>query len=106
MGKRKERKRYARARLDSGQHRRITVTMAVLGVLAFVPILVRLAGLMVVDHDFYAALALRNQTRVTPVAAHRGTVFDRNMEVLAASVGVENVYLAPRELCQSGADLD
>ena len=106
MGKREERRQYARARLDSGQHRRIMITMTFLGVLAFVPVLIRLTGLMVADHDLYSALALRNQTRSTTVSAHRGTVFDRNMDILAVSVGVENVYLAPRELRQSGADLE
>ena len=88
MGKRKERREFARARLDSGHHRRIMITMMLLGVLAFVPVLARLVQLMVVEHDFYSALALRNQTRVTSVAAHRGTVFDRNMETLAVSVSV------------------
>ena len=90
--------------MDSGHHRRI-ITMAVLGVLAFIPVFVRLIGLMIIDHEYYSALALRNQTRVTPMTAHRGTVFDRNMETLAVSVSVENVYLAPRELRQSSADL-
>ena len=106
MGKHEVRRTHARARLDSGQHRRIMITMAVLGFLAFVPVLFRLVGLMVLGHDYYAALALRNQTRVTPIFAHRGTVFDRNMEILAVSVGVENVYLAPRELRRNGMDLE
>ena len=106
MGKWPNQGRYARARLDSGHHRRIVITMALLGVLAFVPVLTRLVGLMVVDHEYYSALALRNQTRATQISARRGTIFDRNMEILATSIDVENVYLAPRELRQSGADLD
>jgi len=106
MGKQQNRKEYTRARIDSGHHRRILLVMAILGAAAFLPACFRLFGLMVTDHSYYSALALRNQTRVTPVAADRGTIFDRNMEVLANSVSVENVFLAPRELRQSGADVE
>ena len=95
-----------RFRMDSGQHRRILLTMAVLGILAFVPLGMRLYDLMVRNYDYYAGLALRNQSRSTPVAADRGIIYDRNMNILAASVGVENVYLDPHELKQSKADLD
>ena len=97
---------YTRLRFDSGHHRRILAVMAVLGVLAFVPVALRLYQLMVRDYSYYAALALRNQTRTTAVTGDRGTIFDRNMNILAASVSVENVYLDPHELKQSKADLD
>lgn len=96
---------YSRVRIDSGHHRRIATVMAVLGVLAFVPMVVRLYELMVVDYDYYARLALRNQSRTTTVAAQRGTIYDTNMNILAMSVSVENVYLDPQELRQSGADI-
>lgn len=96
---------YRRIRMDSGHHRRIRVTAAVLGLLAFVPMALRLYDLMVVNYDYYAREALRNQTRTTYVTAMRGAIYDRNMNTLAASVGVENVYLDPHELKQSRADL-
>ena len=96
---------YQRVRLDSGQHRRILGVMAVLGILAFLPVALRLYDLMVADYEYYAQLALRNQTRSTTVTAHRGTVYDRNMNILAASRSVENVYLDPHELKQSKADI-
>ena len=79
--------------------------MAVLGLTAFIPVSLRLYSLMVSDYDYYSRLALRNQTRTTSVTADRGTIFDRNMNILAQSVGVENVYLDPHELKQSKADL-
>ena len=100
----KKSKRYQRIRLDSGQHRRIRIVAAVLGILAFVPVALRLYQLMVVDYDYYADLALRNQTRTTTVAADRGTIYDRNMNILAISMGVENVYLDPHELKQAKED--
>ena len=91
--------------MDSGHHRRIRITMAVLGLLAFLPVGLRLYNLMVRDYEYYADLALRNQTRTTTVTADRGNIYDRNMNVLATSVSVENVYLDPHELKQSKADI-
>lgn len=104
--KRKNLPSRSRLRLDSGQHRRIMGTLLALGILAFVPIAWRLYHLMVRDYDYYASLALRNQTRTTSVAPDRGTIYDRNMNILASSVSVENIYLDPHELKQSRADID
>ena len=98
-------KEYARVRGDSGQRRRILVLMALLGLAAFVPTALRLYSLMVTDYEYYSGLALRNQTRTTTVTADRGTVYDRNMDILACSRSVENVYLDPHELKQSKADI-
>ena len=79
--------------------------MVLLGLAAFVPVGIRLCGLMVLDYDYYARLARMNQSRTTHVAADRGDILDRNMNILAANVSVENVYLDPHELKQSGADI-
>ncbi len=99
------RKEYDRLRLNSGQHKRILLVMLVLGILAFVPVAWRLYALMIDQYEYYAGLALRNQTRTTSVTAHRGDILDRNMNILATSVSVENVYLDPHELKQSQADI-
>ncbi len=104
MGHRK-RESYDRLRLNSGQHRRILLTALVMGLLAFLPVGARLYSLMIGDYDYYQNLALRNQTRTTTVMADRGDIYDRNMNVLASSVSVENVYLDPHELKQSKADI-
>ena len=104
MGKLRK-KQYDRLRLNTGQHRRILLTALLLGLLAFVPVLSRLYSLMVKDYDYYASLALRNQTRSTSVSASRGEILDRNMNILATSVTVENVFLDPHELKQSKADV-
>ena len=97
---------YDRLRLNSGQHRRILLVMLVMGLLAFVPVGLRLYQLMIEEYDYYSAQALRNQTRTTSVTAHRGDILDRNMNILATSVSVENVYLDPHELKQSKADIE
>lgn len=103
---RRRKKEYQRVRADTGQHRRILWTAVVLGIVAFVPVAVRLFGLMVTDYDYYSELALRNQTRTTVVTADRGIIYDRNMDILACSRSTENVYLDPRELKQSKADIE
>ena len=102
MGRKKE---YDRLRMNTRQHRRIALVMLVFGVLAFVPVFGRLYSLMILDYDYYAGLALRNQTRTTQVPAQRGDIVDRNMNILATCVSVENVYLDPHELKQSRADI-
>ncbi len=100
------RKSYARVRGDSGQRRRILLVSLLLGVLAFVPVGVRLVQLMVVDYGYYAKLALDNQTRITGVMGRRGLIYDCNMNVLAGNTAVEHVYLDPHELKQSQADME
>ena len=99
-------KEPGRLRSDTFQHHRIMAVMVLLGLAAFVPIGFRLYRLMVTDYAYYARLALRNQTRTTAVTAERGTIYDRNMNILASSVGVENVYLDPHELKQAKVDLN
>ena len=105
MAKRQRKKEYTRLRADTGQHRRILAAAALLGVLAFIPVAIRLYDLMVANYAYYENLALRNQTRTTQVTADRGLIYDRNMNILACSQSVENVYLDPHELKQSKADI-
>ena len=97
---------YHRVRKDSGQHRRIFAVALILGLLAFVPLGARFYRLMVTEYDYYARIALNNQTRSTRVTADRGTIYDRNMNILAASVTVENVYLDPHELRQARENVE
>ncbi len=101
----KRKRSYTRIRQDSGQHRRILAIALVLGFVAFIPICVQLYTLMVTDYAYYAKLALKNQTRTTTVTANRGIIYDRNMNILACSKNVDNVYLDPHELKQSKADI-
>ena len=96
---------YRRIRADSGQQCRTRIVMVLLGAAAFLPTAVQLFGLMVVSYDTYSTLALSNQSRTTVVQSARGTIYDRNMNILAASETVENVYIDPRELQQTGADI-
>lgn len=93
-------------RRDFGQHRRIRIAAALLGVLAFVPVFARLSRLMVLEHDYYGQRALQNQSRTTKVSGSRGNIYDRNMNLLACSESREDVFFNPGELRQAKADLD
>ena len=84
----------------------VLALMVVLGIFAFVVLTGRLVKLMLVDHEYFEEKAIRNQTRSVSVTAARGTVYDRNMEVLAASAGVQNIFLDPLELKQNRVDID
>ena len=61
---------------------------------------------MIGQHDRYEELAIESQTRSTAVGASRGTIYDRNMNILAKSATVENVFLDPNGLKNAGMDLD
>ena len=91
---------------DTDIRRGIVLMMGLLGIAAFLAVLGQLVRLMLVEHDYYEGKAIRNQTRSTSVTASRGTIYDRNMEVLAASTSVENIFLDPLELQQNGVDID
>ena len=105
LARRKKRDPYARIRYDSAQYRRILAAALLLGIFAFIPVGFRLYDLKVSDYDYYADLALRNQTRTTRVTADRGVIYDTNMNILACSKTVENIYLDPHELKQAKEDI-
>ena len=98
--------RFYRVRMDTARNLRIRLGALILGTLAFFPIAARLVQLTVVDHGYYTAKALNNQTRSTAVLTERGMIYDRNMNVLAVSRSVEHVYLDPQERKQARVDLE
>ena len=100
------RPRPSRVRADRGMIRRTGVILALCGVLVFIPVIGMFLNLMVFRHREFSDKALENQTRSAAVTASRGTIYDRNMNVLAASAGVENVLLSPVELKKNGGDVD
>ena len=84
--------------------RRTLFLMAVCGILAFSVLAVRLYILQVRDHAKYEELAISQQLRETGSSAERGTIYDCNMNVLAMSANVDNVYLSPAEIAMYGED--
>ncbi len=78
--------------------RRTLFLMTVCGILAFGILIARLYILQIRDHEKYEELAISQQLRETGASAERGTIYDCNMNVLAMSANVENVYLSPAEI--------
>ena len=97
---------YDREKAGHGVLRRTTFIMIFCGILLFLPLIWRLFQLMVVQHDKYESQAISNQTRSTAVTADRGVIYDCNMNILAASKTVENVFIDPWEIHNSEEDVD
>lgn len=96
---------HRRQRASRTIRARTLFLMAVCGVAMFVPLVWTLYTLQIRDHQLYAQLAVDNQTRETTLSAARGTIYDRNMNVLAVSASVENVFISPLELQQKDQDV-
>ena len=84
--------------------RRTLFLMAVCGIAAFLMLLLRLYKLQIVEHEYYEKLAISQQLREAPTAAARGKIYDTNMNILAVSASVDNVYLSPAEIEMYGED--
>ena len=97
---------YDRARAGHGVLRRTTFIMVFCGVILFLPLILQLFRLMIVEHDRYESQAISNQTRSTVVTADRGVIYDCNMNILAASKTVENVFIDPWEIHNAEEDVD
>lgn len=81
--------------------RRTLVLMIVCGIVAFAILIVQLFRLQVIDHEKYESMAINQQLRETAVSASRGTIFDRNGAILAASADVYTIFLSPAEIARN-----
>ncbi|MCD7769317.1 MAG: hypothetical protein LUH36_04270, partial [Oscillospiraceae bacterium] len=78
--------------------RRTLFLLIVCGIVAFIVLGVRLYIIQIVHHDEYEAAAVEQQLRETTVSAQRGTIYDRNMNILAMSASTSNIYISPAEI--------
>jgi cell division protein FtsI (penicillin-binding protein 3) len=62
---------------------------------AILGLLGRLAYLQIVKHEEYSRLAESQQAKTIPLRARRGTIFDRNGQVLGVSAKTESLYVLP-----------
>src|SRR5260370_15548598 len=58
----------------------------------------RLFCLQVVRHRQYADAASDEQAEIVEIPAPRGSIFDRNLEILAMSEPVDSVYVSPMQV--------
>lgn len=78
--------------------RRLNFVVITAIVLAFVLVLFNIVNITVVQHDVYYKRAMDQQLRPEKIQAKRGTIYDRNMGVIAQSATVYDVILSPRDL--------
>ena len=71
---------------------------------AFFIIVLRLAYISVIQHDYYSAKASSQQLRDTTIPASRGTIYDANMNVLARSATVWTVAVTPNSIKSENID--
>lgn len=103
-------KKVKKSPADAGERANRTILsrtfiLMVCGVLAFIPLIFTLFHLMITQHDTYEEMAINNQTRSTAVTADRGMIYDRNMNILATSASVENVFIDPNEIATKNQNL-
>ncbi len=84
--------------------RRTLFLMIVCGIVAFIVLAIQLFRLQILDHDKYESLAIDQQVRETNVSANRGTIYDRNGKILAASADVSNIFISPAEIKKNNED--
>lgn len=85
---------------------RMVWILVICGIILFLPLFWQLYRVMIQEHDHYERLATENQTRSTKVSASRGTIYDRNMNIMAISASVENVFLDPNEIATKEQDIN
>lgn len=64
----------------------------------FLPALVSLINIMFVKGEEYSKMAADQQSLQTSLAAERGDIYDRNMNILATSATVWTVYITPKDI--------
>ena len=79
----------------------------VLGMLALIAcaLIARAVDLQLLDDGFLEGQGDARFTRVAKLSAVRGAIFDRNGETLAASMPVDTVWAAPREVMKASDQL-
>ena len=84
--------------------RRTLILMAVCGIVAFIVLAGRLYHLQIVKHNDYESMAIGQQLRDTSINADRGTIYDRNMKILAMSASVDTIFISPAEIIKYEED--
>ena len=78
---------------------KLMMSFFLIGVLVLV---VRLAWIQFVRGEKYSKLAAEQQTRDSIITAKRGSIYDRNMKVLAQSASAERVTINPNQIDKFG----
>ena len=83
---------------------RTLVLLAVCGVVAFIVLIGKLYDIQINHHEEYESAAIDQQLRETSLSSNRGTIYDRNMKILAMSATVDTIYISPAEIVMYDED--
>lgn len=86
--------------------RRTLVLMLVFGVIAFLALFAQAYELTIVEHEDLQDRASQQQTASTVISASRGSIFDRNGELLAVSASADTIFLDPKAISDRAKELD
>lgn len=78
--------------------RRTMAMMILLGEFAFLALFARLSYLQIGRHEEMKTRAAKQQTRSVSISASRGTIYDRNGNIMAVSATAETVIVSPLEI--------
>ncbi len=77
---------------------RIIFCMFLFGFAVFIPLVVKLINIQIIDYKTYQTKAIEQQTRDTIITPKRGVIYDRNMKEIAVSATAETVFISPAEI--------
>lgn len=101
MAELQKRKSGAARRANQVIRSRTVLMMLVFGVITFAVLLLKLYNLQIIKHEKLQEEAVAQQTRSTVVSASRGTIYDKNGNVLAVSASAETVFISPKEIADN-----
>ncbi len=101
---RETRREMSEMRTKREVQRRTILLMVLCGIVVFIPVMIKLFSIMIVNHDRYEGLAVDQQTSEITVSASRGFISDRNGNVLALSADVETVFISPKQIIEDEQD--
>ena len=85
---------------------RTFILMLIMGIAMFVLLFFKLYSLQITRHEELQKKAVNQQTRSTVVTANRGTIYDRNGNIMAISATAETVFLSPLEIDKALKDTE
>lgn len=98
MEERERRPRADRGRSNRSLLRRTIGLMLVMGVLVFIPLVVQLVRLQILQYSEWKERAANQQTKSVAITANRGTIYDREGRAMALSATVYQLILSPRDV--------
>ena len=98
MANRPRRKSDAARRANQVIRGRTMLVMVLLGVATFTVLFMKLSDLQINQYDTLHARAVGQQTDSSVISASRGTIYDKNGEIMAISYSAETVYVDPHQI--------